>query len=76
MRRTESDSFGPIEVPAHKYYGAQTQRSIENFPIGIEKMPIEIIHALGVVKKAAAMVNAELGIVTSRKTRPNCASLR
>ena len=49
--RTETDSFGPIEVPATAYWGAQTQRSIENFPFGTrEAMPIEIIHALAIVK--------------------------
>ncbi|MGZ8283404.1 MAG: class II fumarate hydratase, partial [Allosphingosinicella sp.] len=57
--RTETDSFGPIEVPADAYWGAQTQRSIENFPFGHrEHMPIEIIRGLGFVKQAAARVNA------------------
>ena len=50
--RTETDSFGPLEVPSDKYWGAQTQRSIMNFPIGWEKQPVPIIRALGVVKKA------------------------
>ena len=59
--RTETDSFGPLEVPADKYWGAQTQRSIMNFPIGWEKQPVPIIRALGVVKKACAMANKELG---------------
>ncbi|HST37071.1 MAG TPA: class II fumarate hydratase [Allosphingosinicella sp.] len=60
--RTESDSFGPIEVPADSYWGAQTQRSIENFPFGPrEQMPAEIVHALGFVKQAAARVNARDG---------------
>jgi len=60
--RMESDSFGPIEVPADAYWGAQTQRSIENFPFGTrEQMPIEIVHALGFVKQAAARVNAKGG---------------
>ena len=60
--RTETDSFGPIEVPADAYWGAQTQRSIENFPFGPhERMPAEIVHALGFVKQAAARVNARLG---------------
>jgi fumarate hydratase class II len=60
--RSESDSFGPIEVPADAYWGAQTQRSIENFPFGPrEAMPVEIVHALGFVKQAAARVNARLG---------------
>ncbi|HMG46213.1 MAG TPA: class II fumarate hydratase [Allosphingosinicella sp.] len=60
--RMESDSFGPIEVPADAYWGAQTQRSIENFPFGMrEQMPAEIVHALGFVKQAAARVNARGG---------------
>ena len=60
--RTESDSFGPIEVPADAYWGAQTERSIENFPFGPgEQMPLEIVHALGLVKQAAARVNARIG---------------
>ena len=55
--RTETDSFGPIEVPADAYWGAQTQRSIDNFPFGQrEAMPVEIVHALGFVKQAAARV--------------------
>ncbi|MEE3070166.1 MAG: lyase family protein, partial [Pseudomonadota bacterium] len=59
--RTETDSFGPLEVPADKYWGAQTQRSIINFPIGWEKQPVPVIRALGVVKKAAAAVNEGFG---------------
>ena len=60
--RTETDSFGPIEVPADCLWGAQTQRSIENFPFGPqERMPAEIVHALGFVKQAGARVNARIG---------------
>src|SRR3954462_907972 len=60
--RTETDSFGPIEVPADSYWGAQTERSIGNFPFGPrEQMPVEIVHALGYVKQAAARANARLG---------------
>jgi fumarate hydratase class II len=60
--RSESDSFGPIDVPGDSYWGAQTQRSIENFPFGQrEAMPVEIVHALGFVKQAAARVNARIG---------------
>ena len=60
--RTETDSFGPIEVPADSLWGAQTERSIVNFPFGErERMPIEIVRALGLVKQAAARVNARLG---------------
>ena len=60
--RTETDSFGPIEVPGDSYWGAQTERSIANFPFGErERMPAEIVHALGYVKQAAARVNARIG---------------
>jgi len=59
--RTETDSFGPLEVPADKYWGAQTQRSIMNFPIGWERQPVAIIRALGVIKKACALVNIAQG---------------
>ena len=59
--RTETDTFGPIEVPADRYWGAQTQRSIQNFKIGWEKQPKPIIRALGVVKRAAAEANMALG---------------
>ena len=59
--RTETDSFGPLEVPADKYWGAQTQRSIGNFKIGGETMPLPLVRALGVVKKAAALANMEMG---------------
>jgi fumarate hydratase, class II len=60
--RMETDSFGPIEVPADAYWGAQTERSVENFPFGPkEQMPIEIVHALGFIKQAAARVNARIG---------------
>ncbi|UFS65206.1 class II fumarate hydratase [Paracoccus denitrificans] len=59
--RTETDSFGPLEVPADKYWGAQTQRSIQNFPIGWERQPVPIIRALGAIKQAAAEVNMAAG---------------
>ncbi|PHP66224.1 fumarate hydratase, class II [Zhengella mangrovi] len=59
--RTESDTFGPIEVPGSSYWGAQTQRSLQNFRIGGERMPPALIHALGLVKQAAARTNAALG---------------
>ena len=59
--RTETDSFGPLQGPADKYWGAQTQRSIINFPIGWERQPIAIIRALGVIKKACARVNIDQG---------------
>ena len=59
--RTETDSFGPLEVPSKKYWGAQTQRSIINFPIGWEKQPVAIIRALGVIKQACAEANKSAG---------------
>jgi len=59
--RIETDSFGPLEVPADRYWGAQTQRSIINFPIGWERQPVAIVRALGVVKQATARVNAANG---------------
>ncbi len=67
--RTESDSFGTIKVPAEAYWGAQTQRSLENFRIGGERMPLALIHALGLVKKTAARVNARLGVLEPRLAR-------
>ena len=65
--RTETDSFGPLEVPADKYWGAQTQRSILNFPIGWEKQPVAIVRALGVIKQACAQANMELGKLDERR---------
>tara|TARA_X000000368_G_scaffold97386_1_gene74844 strand:+ start:523 stop:1914 length:1392 start_codon:yes stop_codon:yes gene_type:complete len=59
--RTETDSFGPLEVPNSKYWGAQTQRSLINFPIGWEKQPVAIVSALGVIKKACALANIDSG---------------
>jgi fumarate hydratase class II len=65
--RTETDSFGPIQVPGDSYWGAQTERSIENFPFGPrEQMPAEIVHALGFVKQAAARVNARFGLIDAQ----------
>jgi fumarate hydratase class II len=61
--RTETDSFGPIQVEADKYWGAQAQRSLANFKIGEEKMPAPIVRALGIVKRAAAEANMELGVL-------------
>jgi fumarate hydratase class II len=63
--RTEFDSFGPLEVPADRYWGAQTQRSLINFPIGWEKQPVAVVRALGVIKQASARTNMELGILDS-----------
>lgn len=69
--RIEKDTMGPVEVPAKAYWGAQTQRSINNFKIGGEKnrMPIEIIHAFAILKKAAALTNAELGVLEPGKAK-------
>src|SRR3546814_17506926 len=65
--RIESDSIGEIAVPADAYWGAQTQRSIENFPFGArERMPIEIVHALALVKQAAARVNRTHGLAAEK----------
>ncbi|HEY7842307.1 MAG TPA: class II fumarate hydratase [Bradyrhizobium sp.] len=65
--RTETDSFGPIEVPADRYWGAQTERSRQNFRIGQDRMPIAIVHALGIVKLAAVETNRELGLIDARR---------
>ncbi|WOI55093.1 class II fumarate hydratase [Palleronia sp. LCG004] len=64
--RTETDSFGPLEVPADKYWGAQTQRSLMNFPIGWERQPIAIVRALGVIKQACAVANKAGGKLDDR----------
>src|SRR6201996_5647036 len=65
--RSETDSFGPIDVAADRYWGAQTERSRQNFRIGKDRMPIEIVHALGIVKLAAAETNRELGLLDRRR---------
>jgi fumarate hydratase, class II len=67
--RSETDSFGSIEVPADRYWGAQTQRSLENFRIGTERIPLPVIHALAVIKRAAAEVNQKLGLLDARRAR-------
>jgi len=67
--RTETDTFGPIEVPADRYWGAQTERSIHNFAIGNERMPKAIVRALAIVKLAAAQTNLELGLLDQRRAR-------
>jgi len=64
--RVETDSFGPVEVPADRYWGAQTQRSLQNFRIGDERMPVPLIRAFGVLKKAAALANMELGALAPK----------
>lgn len=70
--RTEKDSIGEIRVPQGKYWGAQTQRSLENFAIGKEIMPVEVIYALAIVKKAAAIVNKQLGLISNEKKELIC----
>lgn len=67
--RSEKDALGNIKVPADKYWGAQTQRSHENFKIGGHRMSIQVIHALALVKKAAAIVNCELGLLPKEKMK-------
>ena len=67
--RTETDSFGPIEVPADRYWGAQTERSLENFQIGGERMPKPIVRAFGIVKRAAALVNQDMGAARRQARR-------
>ena len=67
--RTESDSMGKMEVPAHRYYGAQTARSLVHFAIGMDTMPPELIRAFGILKKAAALVNHDLGKLSKEKTK-------
>src|SRR5512141_1756626 len=64
--RSETDSFGPIDVDANHYWGAQTERSRHNFRIGIERMPRELIHALATIKKAAALTNRDLGALPAK----------
>src|ERR1700742_3632300 len=67
--RIETDSFGPIDVPPARYWGAQTERSRRNFKIGHDRMPMAIIRALGIVKLAAAETNRELGLLDQRRAR-------
>ncbi|HKA91514.1 MAG TPA: class II fumarate hydratase, partial [Haliangiales bacterium] len=69
MNRVEKDTFGPIEVPADRLWGAQTQRSLQNFKIGTERMPMELIRALTQVKRACAQVNMDLGALDAVKAR-------
>ncbi|HUN89044.1 MAG TPA: hypothetical protein VMU28_09655, partial [Terriglobales bacterium] len=67
--RTESDSMGTIEVPTNVYWGAQTQRSLHHFNIGRDTMPPELIRAFAILKKAAALVNHDLGKLPADKTK-------
>ena len=65
--RIESDTMGEIEVPADRYYGAQTARSLMNFKIGGDRFPRELIRALGILKKAAALTNGKMGVMPQEK---------
>ncbi len=64
--RIEKDSMGEVQVPADKYWGAQTQRSYQNFRIGTEKMPQEIVRAFAILKKAAALTNKKVGTLDDK----------
>ena len=72
--RIEKDTMGEMKVPADKYWGAQTERSFENFKIGTETMPHEIIHAFGILKKAAAIANYNMGNLSEEKMKVICAA--
>jgi fumarate hydratase class II len=67
VTRTESDSMGRVDVPGDRYWGAQTQRSLEHFSIGDDRIPVEVVHALGLLKKAAALSNQELGVLDAER---------
>src|SRR5438067_2132394 len=67
--RTETDSMGPIRVPADRYYGAQTARSLVHFAVGADTMPRAVIRAFGTLKKAAALVNKDLGLLSPEKAK-------
>jgi fumarate hydratase class II len=70
--RTEKDTMGPVQIPADKYWGAQTERSRNNFKIGGQKMPIEVIHAFAILKKAAAQANYDLKVLPKEKCDVIC----
>ena len=72
--RTERDTFGEIQVPAERLWGAQTQRSLENFRISTERMPLELIRALALVKRCCAAVNRDLGVLSAAKADAICAA--
>ncbi len=74
--RVERDSFGPMRVPAGALYGAQTQRAVENFPISGLRLPKQMRQAFGLIKKAAAQTNAELGVLDKRLARGIAAAAR
>ncbi|MBQ9563047.1 MAG: class II fumarate hydratase, partial [Lachnospiraceae bacterium] len=70
--RMEHDSMGEVAVPADRYWGAQTQRSFENFQIGSEKIPMKVIRAFAVLKKAASMANCALGRQDEKRSEAIC----
>ena len=74
--RIEHDTMGEVRVPANHYWGAQTQRSHENFPIGTERIPEEVISAFAVLKKAAALANCKLGNLDESRAERDCGGLR
>jgi fumarate hydratase class II len=74
--RTESDSMGKIEVPSNVYWGAQTQRSLHHFNIGRDTMPPELIRAFGILKKACALVNQDLGKLPAGESKAHHAGSR
>src|ERR1035437_2949169 len=74
--RTETDSFGSLELPADALWGVQTARSLHFFAIGTQRMPMEIVHALALIKWAAATVNAQLGLLDEGKATANSAAAR
>jgi fumarate hydratase class II len=65
--RIEKDTMGEIKVPADKLWGAQTQRSLQNFKIGGERMPIEVVYGMAIIKKASALANSKLGVLDADK---------
>ena len=67
--RKEKDSIGSIDVPANKYWAAQTQRSLQNFKIGGQRMPTDVIKAYAILKRAAANTNAALGVLSKKKAK-------
>ena len=76
IMRKETDSMGEIQVPADRYWGAQTQRSLIYFSIGKDLIPIETVHALAIIKKASALANHKAGKIGKGNDAPNCAGRR
>ena len=72
MKRIETDSIGKIEVESDRYWGAQTQRSLHHFSIGNDLMPIEIVNAFAILKKACALTNQDLGKLVMKKKYKRC----